>query len=161
MQSITPCLWFDGQAEDAVKRYISIFKNSKIVKIARFGEAGAGASGQPEGSVMTVLFQLNGQEFLALNGGPDFKFTEAVSFTVNCATQEDVDYYWGKLSEGGEEGQCGWLKDRYGLSWQIVPTVLGDLLQDGDPKKAERVMDAMLKMKKIDVAMLQQAYSQQ
>ncbi|HOD13356.1 MAG TPA: VOC family protein [Spirochaetota bacterium] len=163
MQKITPCLWFDGQAEEAVNYYTSIFRNSKILKIARFGEAGSDASGQPPGTVMTVLFRLEGQEYLALNGGPTFKFSEAVSFIVNCRTQKEIDYYWEKLSEGGEEGQCGWLKDRYGLSWQIVPARLGEMMQDRDPERANRVMQAMLAMKKIDITIfkagLQQALS--
>lgn len=161
MQKITPCLWFDTRAEEAVNYYTSIFRNSKIVDIARFSEAGAGASGQKAGTVMTVLFQIEGQEYLALNGGPEFKFTEAVSFIVNCKTQEEIDHYWEKLSEGGEEGPCGWLKDRYGLSWQIVPVQLGEMMRDKDPEKSNRVMRAMLAMKKIDISMLQQAYNQQ
>ena len=161
MQKITPCLWFDGQAEDAALLYTSIFENSKILTVARYGEAGAEASGQPKGNVMTVSFRLGGQEFLALNGGPNFKFTEAVSFSVRCDTQDEVDYYWNRLAEGGEEGQCGWLKDKFGLSWQIVPNILGEMLQDRDPKKAERVMTVMLKMKKIDIKELKQAYSRQ
>jgi len=158
MQKITPCLWFDRQAEDAAKFYISFFKNSKILKITRYGEKGAEVSGQKEGSVMTVLFQLDGREYLALNGGPHFKFSEAVSLIVNCKTQKEVDEFWEKLSEGGEEGQCGWLKDRYGFSWQIVPAVLTEMMQDRNPEKAKRVMEAMLKMKKIDIEELKQAY---
>ena len=161
MQKITPFLWFDDQAEEAVKFYVSLFKNSKIGGITRFDEAGAAASGRPKGSVMTVEFQLEGQEFTALNGGPNFKFTEAVSFVVNCDTQEEVDRFWGKLSEGGKESQCGWLKDRYGLSWQVVPTVLTEMIQDKDPAKAKRVMEAMLKMHKLDIRTLKQAYEQQ
>jgi len=161
MQKITPCLWFEDKAEEAVTFYTSIFKNSKIVNIARYGEAGAEISGRPKGTVMTMTFQLEGQEFMALNGGPQFKFTEAISFVVNCQTQEEVDEYWKKLSDGGQEVQCGWLKDKYGLSWQIVPTILGELLNDPDPKKAERVMKAMLQMKKIDIKGLKQAYEQQ
>jgi predicted 3-demethylubiquinone-9 3-methyltransferase (glyoxalase superfamily) len=160
MKKITPFLWFDNQAEEAAKFYTSIFKNSKILSVARYGEKGAVASGQRAGSAMTVSFRLDGQEFTALNGGPYFKFTEAVSFVVDCKTQEEVDEYWEKLTEGGEEGQCGWLKDKYGLSWQIVPAVLVEMLQDKDPKKAERVMEAMLKMKKIDINILNQAYMQ-
>jgi len=160
MQKITPFLWFDDNAEEAVKFYISIFKNSKIGKIARYDEAGEKASGRPKGSVMTVEFELEGQEFVALNGGPHFKFTEAISFVVNCETQEEVDYYWEKLSAGGKEVQCGWLKDKYGLSWQIVPTVLGELLGDKDAAKAQRVMDAMLKMVKLDIKKLKQAAKQ-
>jgi len=157
MQKITPFLWFDDQAEEAANFYVSIFKNSKIVNIARYGEAGPG----PAGTVMTVAFELNGQEFTALNGGPEFKFTEAISFFVNCESQQEVDELWEKLSEGGEEGPCGWLKDKYGLSWQIVPTVLGEMLNDPDPAKAQRVMKAMLQMQKIDIAGLKQAYGQQ
>lgn len=154
-------MWFDDKAEEAVTFYTSIFRNSKIVKIARYGEAGAEVSGRPKGTVMTMTFQLEGQEFMALNGGPQFKFTEAISFVVNCQTQEEVDEYWKKLSAGGQEVQCGWLKDKYGLSWQIVPTILGEMLSDPDPKKAERVMKAMLQMKKIDIKGLKQAYEQQ
>jgi len=161
MQKITPFLWFDDKAEEAVSFYTSIFENSKIVKIARYGDAGAQVSGRPKGTLMTVAFQLDGQEFMALNGGPQFKFTEAISFVVNCQTQEEVDEYWEKLSAGGQEVQCGWLKDKYGLSWQIVPTILGEMLSDPDPKKAERVMKAMLQMKKIDIKGLKQAYEQQ
>jgi predicted 3-demethylubiquinone-9 3-methyltransferase (glyoxalase superfamily) len=158
MQKITPCLWFDNQAEEAVKFYVSIFKHSKIGRIARYGEAGAKVSGRPKGSVMTVTFQLEGQEFMALNGGPLFKFTEAISLHVNCKTQEEIDGLWEKLSEGGEKGQCGWLKDKYGLSWQIVPTVLGKMLQDKDAEKSERVMKALLQMHKFDIKTLKQAY---
>jgi predicted 3-demethylubiquinone-9 3-methyltransferase (glyoxalase superfamily) len=155
MPRITPFLWFDDQAEQAAKFYVSIFKNSKIVTTTRYGDAGPG----PKGSVMTVVFQLDGQEFIALNGGPQFKFTEAVSFSVSCKTQQEVDEFWAQLSQGGEAGPCGWLKDKYGLSWQINPTVLGELLSDPDPKKARRVMEAMLKMRKIDIAGLQKAYA--
>lgn len=161
MQKITPFLWFDDRAEQAAIFYTSIFKNSKIVNMARYGEAGAEVSGRPKGTVMTVTFQLEGQEFVALNGGPQFRFTEAISFVVNCQTQEEVDEYWQKLSAGGQEVQCGWLKDKYGLSWQIVPTILSEMLNDPDPKKAERVMKAMLQMKKIDIKALKQAYEQQ
>jgi predicted 3-demethylubiquinone-9 3-methyltransferase (glyoxalase superfamily) len=160
MQKITPFLWFDDNAEEAVKFYTSIIKNSKIGKIARYDEAGEKAAGRPAGSVMTVEFQLEGQEFVALNGGPHFKFTEAISFVVNCETQEEVDYYWEKLSHGGKEVQCGWLKDKYGLSWQIVPTVLGELLSDKDAAKAQRVMQAMLKMVKLDIKKLKRAAKQ-
>ena len=160
MQKITPFLWFDDKAEEAVKFYTSIFENSKIGKIARYDEAGEKAAGRPKGSVMTVEFELDGQEFVALNGGPIFKFTEAISFVVNCETQEEVDYYWEKLSQGGKEVQCGWLKDKYGLSWQIVPTVLGELLSGKDAAKAQRVMDAMLKMVKLDIKKLKQAAKQ-
>jgi predicted 3-demethylubiquinone-9 3-methyltransferase (glyoxalase superfamily) len=157
-QKITPFLWFDTQAEDAANFYVSIFRNSKIRSIARYDEEAAKASGRPKGSVMTVAFELNGQEFVALNGGPLFKFTEAISFVVNCETQEEVDHFWEKLSAGGQEVQCGWLKDRFGVSWQVVPTVLVEMLQDEDPLKARRVMGAMLKMKKIDVEALKRAY---
>jgi len=159
IQKITPFLWFDNQAEEAVSFYTSIFKNSRIVSIARYGEEGAEASGQPRGTVMTVAFRLDGQEFVALNGGPIFKFTEAISFVVNCESQDEVDHYWDKLSAGGDPKaqQCGWLKDKYGLSWQIVPTVLITLLNDPDPEKSRRVMKAMLQMKKIDVDTLKQA----
>jgi predicted 3-demethylubiquinone-9 3-methyltransferase (glyoxalase superfamily) len=157
-QKITPFLWFDNQAEEAAKFYTSIFKNSKIENVTRYDEEGPKVSGRPKGSVMTVPFQIEGQEFVALNGGPMFKFTEAISFIVNCETQKEVDFYWEKLSAGGEEVQCGWLKDRFGLSWQVVPTVLTEMLQDKDPQKAQRVMAAMLKMKKIEIADLKKAY---
>jgi predicted 3-demethylubiquinone-9 3-methyltransferase (glyoxalase superfamily) len=162
MQKITPFLWFDTQAEEAANFYTAVFKNSKIVSVARYGEEGAKASGMPKGTAMTVAFQLDGQEFVALNGGPHFKFTEAISFVVNCKTQEEVDHYWEKLSAGGDEKaqQCGWLKDKYGLSWQIVPTVLVEMLQDKDPKKSERVMQALVQMKKLDIKTLQRAYEQ-
>jgi predicted 3-demethylubiquinone-9 3-methyltransferase (glyoxalase superfamily) len=158
MHKITPCLWFDDKAEEAVKFYASIFKNSKIKSVTRYSEDAAKVSGRPKGSVLTVAFELAGQEFLALNGGPIFKFTEAVSFIVNCETQAEVDRLWERLSEGGEEGQCGWLKDKYGLSWQIVPTVLGKMLQDKDARKSERVMSALLQMKKLDIKRLEQAF---
>lgn len=160
MQNITPCLWFDDQAEEAVNFYVSLFRNSKVVNITRYGEAGAQASGRPEGSVMTATFRLNGQEFMALNGGPVFTFTQAISFVVKCETQEELDGLWQRLSEGGDEQaqQCGWLKDRYGLSWQIVPTVLDEMMQDGDPNKTEQVIKALLPMKKIDIATLKKAY---
>jgi len=153
MNQLTPCLWFDTEGEDAANFYTSVFPNSKILNIARYGSAGP----RPEGTVMTVSFELNGQEFLALNGGPDFTFNEAVSFQVSCEGQDEVDAYWSKLSEGGEEGPCGWLKDRFGLSWQIVPTALPRLLGDPDPEKAQRVMAAMLQMKKIEIAELEEA----
>jgi predicted 3-demethylubiquinone-9 3-methyltransferase (glyoxalase superfamily) len=158
MQKITPFLWFDDQAEEAVRFYTSIFDNSKIGTITHYGAGGANVSGRPAGSVMTLDFQMAGQEFIALNGGPHFKFTEAVSFAVKCETQEEVDYYWEKLSAGGEESQCGWLKDKYGLSWQIVPTVVSRFFSDKDPKRSERIMRAILQMKKIDIAALQRAY---
>ena len=155
MPKITPFLWFDNQAEEAANFYAAMFKNSKIVNVSRYGEAGPG----PKGSAMTVTFQLDGQEFIALNGGPHFKFTEAISFSVDCKTQQEVDEYWEKLTAGGgKPSQCGWLKDKYGLSWQIVPTVLGQLLADKDPQKSKRVMEAMLKMTKIDIAGLKRAY---
>ena len=159
IQKITPFLWFDNQAEEAVSFYTSIFKNSRIVSIARYGEEGAEVSGRPKGTVMTVAFRLDGQEFVALNGGPIFKFTEAISFVVNCESQDEVDHYWEKLSGGGDPKaqQCGWLKDKYGLSWQIVPTVLITLLNDPDPERSRRVMKAMLQMKKIDIETLKQA----
>lgn len=165
MQKIAPFLWFDAEAEEAAKFYVSVFsgagrRNSKIVDIARYGEAGAKVSGRPKGSVMTVTFQLGDQKFIALNGGPVFKFTEAISFFVNCETQDEVDRLWERLSEGGEKGQCGWLKDRYGLSWQIVPAALGEMLQDKDAAKSERVMNAMLQMNKLDAAGLRKAYDQ-
>jgi predicted 3-demethylubiquinone-9 3-methyltransferase (glyoxalase superfamily) len=153
MQKITPFLWFDNNAEEAANFYTSVFPNSKILKTARYGEAGPG----PKGSVMTVEFELDGQRMIALNGGPQFKFTEAISLVVDCKDQKEVDHYWNRLLQGGKESQCGWLKDRYGLSWQIVPTVLGELLSAPDAKKAKRVMEAMLKMKKIDIAALKAA----
>jgi predicted 3-demethylubiquinone-9 3-methyltransferase (glyoxalase superfamily) len=153
MQKITPFLWFDNQAEEAAKFYTSVFKNSKIKKLARYGEAGPG----PKGAVMTVEFELEGQEFLALNGGPLFKFTEAVSFVVNCKTQAEVDKYWKRLSAGGKEVQCGWLKDKYGLSWQIVPAILGELMSGKDAARSQRVMQAMLQMVKLDIKKLKQA----
>lgn len=154
MKKITPFLWYDNEAEEAMNLYVSVFKDSKVLSVTRYGEAGPG----PKGAVMTATVQLAGQEFIALNGGPVFKFTEAISFSVDCKTQEEVDELWEKLSEGGEKGRCGWLKDRYGLSWQINPTVLGEMLQDKDPEKSKRVMQAMLQMDKIDIKRLQQAY---
>lgn len=162
MQKITPCLWFDSNAEEAVKFYASVFKNSKIGKISRYGKEGYEIHGQPEGTVLTVEFELNGQMFAALNGGSVFKFNEAISFQVYCKSQREIDYYWVKLSKGGDKKaqQCGWLKDKYGVSWQIVPTVLGKMLQDKDAKKTERVMSALLQMKKLDINTLQQAYRQ-
>lgn len=153
MKKITPFLWFDSQAEEAANFYVGIFKNSKVLGVTRYGEAGPG----PKGAVMTVNFALDGQDFTALNGGPVFKFTEAVSFTVDCETQEDVDYYWQRLSAGGSEGECGWLKDKFGLSWQIVPSMMLRLLQDPDPARAQRAMRAMLQMKKLDIGALQRA----
>jgi len=154
MQKIVTFLWFDNQAEEAAKFYVSLFRNSKIGTVTRYGDAGPG----PKGTAMSVTFQLNGQEFYALNGGPLFKFTEAISLYVNCGTQDEVDDLWEKLSAGGSQSQCGWLKDRYGLSWQVIPTVLGKLLGDKDPAKAKRVMESMLKMTKIDITKLEQAY---
>ena len=157
MQKITPFLWFNDQAEAAAKFYASVFKKSKILNVARYGEASETPSGKPRGSVMTVAFELAGQKFIALNGGPHFKFTEAISFVVSCRTQQEVDYCWKKLSAGGKAVQCGWLKDRYGVSWQIVPTVLGELLSDQETAKNERVMQALLKMVKLDIKKLKQA----
>jgi predicted 3-demethylubiquinone-9 3-methyltransferase (glyoxalase superfamily) len=153
MQKITPFLWYDDKAEEAMNFYVSIFKNSKVLRVLRYGEAGPG----PKGTVMTAEFQLEGQQFVALNGGPHFKFTEAISFVVNCETQEEVDYFWEILSEGGAESQCGWLRDKYGLSWQVVPTILVELFKDKDPEKSQRVMKAMLQMKKIEIEPLQRA----
>ena len=158
MQKITPCLWFDHHAEEAAKFYTSIFKNSKIKAITRYGEAGADVSGQPKGSVMTVSFVLDGQEFTALNGGPLFKFSEAISLEVTCKTQKEIDYFWEKLSQGGKKSQCGWLKDKYGLSWQVVPAMLREMFESKDPKKTEKVMKAMLKMQKLVIKDLKQAY---
>ena len=154
MQKITPFLWFDSKAEEAAKFYTSIFKNSKLGQIRRYGEAGPG----PKGSVLTVSFEIEGQEFVALNGGPQFTFTPAISFFVNCETQEEVDEFWEKLSAGGRTNRCGWLQDKFGISWQIVPAVLGRLLNDPDPAKANRVMKAMLQMEKLDIRGLQEAY---
>ena len=156
LQKITPFLWFDNQAEEAMNFYVSIFKNSKRGRISRYGDAGPG----PKGTVMVATFQLEGQEFIALNGGPHFKFTEAISLVVNSETQDEVDAFWEKLSEGGSKGQCGWLKDKFGLSWQIVPTILGELMSDPDPEKSKRVMTAMLQMKKLDINALKRAYDQ-
>ena len=156
MQKITPFLWFNGQAEEAMNFYISIFKNSKAINVSRYGEGGPGQ----KGSVMSATFQLEGQIFMALNGGPQFTFTPAISLFVNCEIQEEVDELWRKLSAGGSEERCGWLKDKYGLSWQIIPSVLGKLLQDKDPEKAKSVMMAMLKMNKIDIKILKEAYEQ-
>src|ERR1700737_183037 len=153
MNKITPFLWFDGKAVEAAKFYVSVFKNSKILSVTREGPG-------PEAKVISATFRLDGQEFIALNGGPQFKFNEAISLYVDCGSQREVDELWEKLSEGGEEGRCGWLKDKYGLSWQIIPTVLGELLGDKDPQKAGRVMQALLKMQKIDIKALKQAYEQ-
>jgi predicted 3-demethylubiquinone-9 3-methyltransferase (glyoxalase superfamily) len=158
MQRITPFLWFDNQAEEAMNFYVSIFKNSKVGTVSRYGDAGPG----PKGTVMVANFTLEGQEFMALNAGPIFKFTEAISFLVNCESQQEVDELWAKLTaDGGQESDCGWLKDKFGLSWQITPTILGKYLADKDPKRAGRVMQAMMQMRKIDIAKLQQAYDQE
>jgi predicted 3-demethylubiquinone-9 3-methyltransferase (glyoxalase superfamily) len=154
MPKLTPFLWFDNQAEEAMNFYVSIFKNSKVGSVTRYGEAGPG----PKGTVMSATFQLDGQDFFALNGGPLFKFTEAISFYVNCETQTEVDYFWDKLVSGGTPSRCGWLKDKYGLSWQIIPTALGQMLGDKDARKAARVMQAMLQMQKIDIKKLEAAY---
>ena len=160
MQKITPFLWFDNQAEEAAKFYTSVFKNSKIGRILRYDEASAKAAGRPAGSVLTVEFEIEGQKFTALNGGPQFKFNESVSFVVNCKTQEEVDYFLEKLTAGGgQESECGWLKDKFGLSWQVTPTVLIDMLNDKDPKKAGRVMKAMMQMQKIEINKLKAAYA--
>ena len=156
MQKITPFLWFDDKAEEAMNFYFSIFKNSKVLKVTRYGEAGPG----PKGTVMSATFQLEGQTFYALNGGPLFSFTPAISFFVNCETQQEVDDLWEKLSAGGKKERCGWLKDKYGLSWQVIPTALGEMLGDKDPQKAGRVMQAMMQMGKIDIQGLKQAYDQ-
>jgi predicted 3-demethylubiquinone-9 3-methyltransferase (glyoxalase superfamily) len=153
MNEITPCLWFDTEGEEAANFYTSVFPNSRIVDVTRYGAAGP----RPEGTVMTVSFELDGRKFVALNGGPNYTFSEAISFQVHCKNQEEVDEYWSKLSEGGEEGPCGWLKDRYGVSWQIVPTVLPELLADPDPETSQRVMQAMLEMKKIEIDTLERA----
>src|SRR5438093_4928104 len=161
MQKITPFLWFDDQAEEAAKFYTSIFKNSKIGRTLLYSEEAAKASGQPAGSVLTIEFEIEGQKFVALNGGTQFKFNESVSFVVNCETQEEVDYFWEKLTtDCGRESQCGWLKDKFRLSWQVVPTVLIDMLHDEDSEKSERVTKAMLQMKKIDIKTLKEAYEQ-
>jgi len=161
MKKITPFLWFDDKAEEAVKFYVSVFKNAKIGSIARYSEEAAVASGRPAGSVMTVSFKLNGQEFTALNGGPQFTFTPAISFVVNCGTQQEIDKLWEKLSAGGEKSVCGWLKDKYGVSWQIVPAVLGKMMQGKDAERSKRVMQAQLKMTKLDIKILKRAYEQQ
>jgi len=156
MQKIVPFLWFDGNAEEAMNFYVSVFKNSKVLSVTRYGEAGPG----PKGTVMSCTFQLEGQDFYALNGGPQFKFTPAISLFVNCETQQEIDVLWKRLSAGGREDQCGWLQDKYGLSWQIIPTALGRMLGDKDAKKATAAMKAMLQMKKLDIKGLQQAYDQ-
>ena len=157
MQKITPFLWFDNNAEEAVNFYTSVFKDAKAGGMARYGEGGPG----PKGQVMTATFKLFGQEFIALNGGPHFKFTEAISFVVNCETQEEIDEYWDKLSEGGQKSRCGWLKDKFGLSWQIVPTIMGQLMQNKDPEKSKRVMQAMMQMDKLDIKKLKEAGEEQ
>ncbi len=154
MQKITPFLWFDNNAEEAANFYVSIFKNSKVLSVSRYGEAGPG----PKGTVMVAEFQIDGQEFVALNGGPRFKFTEAISFVINCETQEEVEYFWERLSDGGEKSRCGWVKDKFGLWWQVVPTVLGKLMSDSDPEKVKRVTVAMLQMDRIDIEPLQRAH---
>ncbi len=159
MQKITTCLWFDSQAEEAVKFYTSVFKNSKTGAVSRYDEASSKAAGRPAGSVLTMTFELDGREFMALNGGPIFKFNESISLVVNCKDQEELDYYWDKLiSGGGQESFCGWLKDKFGLSWQIVPAALGELMSGKDPEKSKRVMEALLKMKKLDIDTLRKAY---
>jgi predicted 3-demethylubiquinone-9 3-methyltransferase (glyoxalase superfamily) len=160
VQKIAPCLWFDGQGEDAAKFYVSVFKDSAMGAITRFGKEGFEIHGRPAGTAMTVTFYLEGQEFTALNGGPHFKFSEAISFVVHCETQAEIDHFWTKLGDGGDAGaqQCGWLKDKFGLSWQIVPTALQDMFKSGDAAKSGRAMNAMLKMKKLDIAALQKAY---
>jgi len=156
MQKITPFLWFDGKAEEAMRFYTSVFKNAKVGDVMRYGDAGPG----PKGSVMSVTFEIEGQEFFALNGGPQFTFSPAISFFVKCETQDEVDYYWDQLSAGGQIQQCGWLTDKFGITWQIVPTLFGKLLADKDPKRSKRVMEAMMKMVKLDIKGLQQAYDQ-
>lgn len=157
MPKITPFLWFDGKAEEAVNFYVSVFKNSKTLSVSRYGDAGPG----PKGTVMTVAFELDGQQFVALNGGPHFTFSPAISFVVSCETQEEVDHFWEKLSEGGKEVQCGWLEDKYGVSWQVVPRILPELLQDKNSEKTQRVLKAMMKMVKLDIKGLQRAYDQE
>ncbi len=161
IRRITPFLWFDGRAEEAATRYVSIFPNSRIINVTRYSEEAAAASGRPAGTVMTVVFELEGHEFIALNGGPEFTFSPAISFVVNCGNQDEVDALWEKLSEGGATDRCGWLKDRYGVSWQIVPTVLGEMLQDPDPEKSRRVVAAIMQMDKLDIETLQRAYARQ
>jgi predicted 3-demethylubiquinone-9 3-methyltransferase (glyoxalase superfamily) len=157
-QKVTPCLWFDTEAEEAANAYVAIFGNSRILRISRYGKEGHEIHGREAGSVMTVELEIEGQRFVGLNGGPHFKFNEAVSFQVHCETQGEIDHYWAKLTEGGEEGPCGWLKDRYGVSWQVVPTVLPDMLMAPDPEKTARVTKAFLQMRKFDVAALERAY---
>jgi predicted 3-demethylubiquinone-9 3-methyltransferase (glyoxalase superfamily) len=156
-QKITPCLWFESQAEEAAKFYASVFKNSKIGKISRYGKEGFEIHGQKAGTVMTAEFEIEGQKFVALNGGPHFKFNEAVSFQVHCETQQEIDHFWSKLAEGGQEQPCGWLKDKFGLSWQVIPKALPQMLMDENPEKAQRIMKSMLQMRKIDLAALERA----
>jgi predicted 3-demethylubiquinone-9 3-methyltransferase (glyoxalase superfamily) len=158
LRKITPCLWFDGQAKDAAKHYVSIFDNAKIGKISRYGEEGHEIHGREPGSVMVVEFELEGQKFVGLNGGPQFTFSEAISFQIDCKDQGEVDYFWERLSEGGEEGPCGWLKDKFGLSWQVVPRALPRMLSEGDAEQSARVTKAFMQMKKFDIAALQRAY---
>jgi predicted 3-demethylubiquinone-9 3-methyltransferase (glyoxalase superfamily) len=158
MHRIAPCLWFDSQAEEAARFYCSVFKNSKLGRVSHFPDAGQEIHGKEAGSVMTVEFEIDGQPFVALNGGPQFKFDEAVSFQIYCETQSEIDHYWKALTEGGQEGPCGWLKDKFGLSWQVVPAAIPQMMSDADPARAARVMDAFMKMKKFDVAALQRAY---
>jgi predicted 3-demethylubiquinone-9 3-methyltransferase (glyoxalase superfamily) len=159
IQMITPCLWYDTQAEEAANFYVSIFENSRVIRTLRYGQAGHEIHGKPAGSVLTVEFELNGQRFTALNGGPQFKFNEAISLEVTCETQQEIDTYWDRLCEGGEPGSCGWLKDKFGLSWQVTPAVLGEMLADPDEGKTERVMEAFLQMKKLDIAAIKRAYA--
>ena len=158
MKKITPFLWFDDKAEEAVNHYVSIFRNSRILGVSRYGDAGSKVSGREKGTVMTVAFELEGQPFVALNGGPVFTFSPAVSFVVSCETQQEIDELWEKLSAGGEMEECGWLKDKYGVSWQVVPAIIGEMMSDPDPVKSERVMQALLQMKKLDIAGLKKAY---
>lgn len=160
MKRLTPCIWFNDQAEQAAKFYCSVFKNSRITKVARYGESASRASGQPKGSVMTVAFRLDGQDFLALNGGPHFKHSPAISFIVNCRTQKEVDFYWKKLAQGGAEGQCGWLTDKFGVSWQVTPAIVGEMAASKDQKRADRAMGALMGMTKLDLAKLKEAYGQ-
>lgn len=160
VQKLTPCLWFDGQAEDAARFYVSIFENAKLGKVSRYGQEGFDVHHQPEGKVMVAEFTIEGQNFVALNGGPQFKFSEAISFQVSCDTQEEIDHYWSRLTaDGGQEGSCGWLKDKFGLSWQIIPSTIGSMMTDPDPAKPQRVMKAFMQMRKLDLAELQRAYA--
>lgn len=159
MQKINPCLWFDNDAEAAANHYVSIFKNSRILSVSHYGKEGFEIHGRKEGTVMTVEFELDGQKFVALNGGPQFKFSEAISFQISCETQEEIDHFWSRLTAGGEEGPCGWLKDRFGLSWQVVPKVLSEMLKDSDTKKSQRVTKAFLQMKKFDIEALKKAHA--